>query len=147
MLIVTVSEWLQLCWDPSKLAPHGDIRSSQGGKPRKLDRPPFEWKTKNLPWYPFQCVEWKATSVTAGGFYAAVVTTEWAPVAVGFNLLKKKKEYLKTCIFFPEVGFFSFLSCNFHIFHINSIQENCIPDSIHQENARSQSVCARLGYS
>ena len=26
---------------------------------------PFEWKNKSLLWYPFRCVEWKATSVTA----------------------------------------------------------------------------------
>ena len=60
-----VSERLRSRWGPSRLAHHGDLRSSQWGKPQELNRPPFEWKNKSLLGYPFRCVEWKATSVTA----------------------------------------------------------------------------------
>ena len=34
-------------------AHHGHLRSSQGSKPRKLNRPPFEWRTNHLLYYPF----------------------------------------------------------------------------------------------
>ena len=40
---------------------------------QKLHRPPFEWKNKSLLWYPFRCVEWKVTSVTAAEFCRAVI--------------------------------------------------------------------------
>ena len=42
-------------------------------KPQKLHRTPFEWKNKSLLWYPFRCVEWKVTSVTAAEFCRAVI--------------------------------------------------------------------------
>ena len=57
-------------WGPSPLAHHGDLRSSQWSKPQKLHRPPFEWTTKRLLWYPFRCYEWRAGSVTAAEFTA-----------------------------------------------------------------------------
>ena len=50
--------------------------SSQWSKPQKLHRPPFEWKNKNLLWYPFRCVERKTTSVTAAEFYGAVIPSD-----------------------------------------------------------------------
>ena len=34
-------------------AHHGNLRSSQWSKPRKLNRPPFEWRTNHLLYYPF----------------------------------------------------------------------------------------------
>ena len=46
---------------------------SQWSKPQKLHRPPFKWTAKRLLWYPFQCVEWKVTSVTATQFYGAFI--------------------------------------------------------------------------
>ena len=63
-----VSEWLRSCWGPSRLAHHGDIWSSLGNKHQKLHRPPFEWTTRSLLWYPFRFVEWKAKSVTTAEF-------------------------------------------------------------------------------
>ena len=65
-----VSERLRSCWGPSPLAHHGDLRSSQWSKPQKLHRPPFEWTTKRLLWYPFRCYEWRAGSFTAAEFTA-----------------------------------------------------------------------------
>ena len=35
--------------------------------------PPFEWTTKSFVRYPFQCIEWMATSVTAAKFYDAAI--------------------------------------------------------------------------
>ena len=43
---MTVSEGLWSCCGPSRLAHHGDLRSSQWNKPQKLHRPPFEWKIR-----------------------------------------------------------------------------------------------------
>ena len=63
-----VSEWLRSCRGPSRLAHHGDIWSSLGNKHQKLHRPPFEWTTRSLLWYPFRFVEWKAKSVTTAEF-------------------------------------------------------------------------------
>ena len=37
-----------------------------------IGRPSIE-QLKRLRWYPFQCVEWKATSVTATQFYGAFI--------------------------------------------------------------------------
>ena len=37
---------------------------------------PFEWKNKSLLWYPFRCVEWKVTSVTAAEFCGAVIPSD-----------------------------------------------------------------------
>ena len=45
-------------------------------KPQKLHRPPFEWKNRSLLWYPFRCVEWKVTSVTAAEFCGAVIPSD-----------------------------------------------------------------------
>ena len=42
-------------------------------KAQKLHQLLFEWTTRSLLWYPLPCVEWKATSVTAGEFYGAVI--------------------------------------------------------------------------
>ena len=53
-----------------------DLRSSQWRKPQVLHRPPFEWKNKSLLWYPFRCVEWKATSVTAAECRGAVIPSD-----------------------------------------------------------------------
>ena len=54
-------------------AHHCDLQSLQWWKPQKLHRSPFKWTTKSLLWYPFQCIECKATSITAGEFYGAVI--------------------------------------------------------------------------
>ena len=62
---MTVSERLRSCWGPSRLAHHPDLRSSQWRKPQILHRPPFEWTTTSLLWYPFRCVELKALSSQA----------------------------------------------------------------------------------
>ena len=70
---MTVSERLRSYWGPLWLAHHFNLRSSQSRKPQKLHRPPFEWTTKSLHWYPFWCVVWKATLVTAAKFYGAVI--------------------------------------------------------------------------
>ena len=43
---MTVSERLQSCWGPSRLAYHGHLRSSQWSKPQKLRLPPLEWKIR-----------------------------------------------------------------------------------------------------
>ena len=43
---------------------------------QKLHRPPFEWKNKSLLWYPFRCVEWKVTSVTATEFCGAAIPSD-----------------------------------------------------------------------
>ena len=71
-----MSERLRSRWGPSRLAYHGDLRSSQWSKPQELHRPPFEWKNKSLLWYPFRCVEWKATSVTAAECRGAVIPSD-----------------------------------------------------------------------
>ena len=39
-------------------------------------RPPFQWKNKSFLWYSFQCLERKATSVTAAEFYGAVIPSD-----------------------------------------------------------------------
>ena len=73
ILVMTVSDWPRLsCWLITRLAYQGDLRSSQSSKPQKLHQPPLERTTWSLLWYPFRCVEWKATSVTATEFYGAV---------------------------------------------------------------------------
>ena len=71
-----VSERLRSRWGPSRLAHHGDLRSSKRSKPQELHRLPFEWKNKSLLWYPFRCVEWKVTSVTAAEFCGAVIPSD-----------------------------------------------------------------------
>ena len=43
-----MSERLRSRWGPSRLAHHGDLRSSQWSKPQELHRPPFEWKKYEL---------------------------------------------------------------------------------------------------
>ena len=73
---MTVSERIWSCWGPSRLAHHGDLRSSQWSKRQKLHRPPLEWKNKSLLWHPFRCVEWKASSVTAAEFCGAVIPSD-----------------------------------------------------------------------
>ena len=65
---MTVSERIWSWWGPSRLAHHGDLRSSQWSKPQKLHRP--HRKNKSLLWYPFKCVEWKVTSVIGPSFAA-----------------------------------------------------------------------------
>ena len=70
---MTVSERLWSCSGPSPLAHHGDLRSSQWSKLQKFHRPPFDWTAKRLLWCSLRCVEWKATTVTAGEFYVAVI--------------------------------------------------------------------------
>ena len=74
---MTVSERLRSCWSPSRLAcaHQGDLPSSHWGKPQKLNRSHFEWTTKSLLWYPYRCVDQKATSVTAAEFYCAVISS------------------------------------------------------------------------
>ena len=74
---MTVSERLRSCWSPSRLAcaHQGDLPSSHWGKPQKLNRSHFEWTTKSLLWYPYRCVDQKATSVTAAEFYGAVISS------------------------------------------------------------------------
>ena len=62
---MTVLERPRSCCGPTRLAHHDDLQSSQSSKPHKLHRSPFERRTRSLLWYPFRCVEWKATSVTA----------------------------------------------------------------------------------
>ena len=72
---MAVSERLRSSWSPSRLAHHDNLRSSQWSKPQNFNRPPFGWTTtttKSLPWYPFRCVEWKATLVTEAEFYAVI---------------------------------------------------------------------------
>ena len=44
-------------------------------KASELHRPPFEWTSKRLLWYPFRCDEWKATSVTAEEYYSTVTAS------------------------------------------------------------------------
>ena len=46
-----VWERLRSCWCPSRLAHHGDLRSSWWSKPLKLHWPPFESTTRRLLWY------------------------------------------------------------------------------------------------
>ena len=54
---MTVSERLRSCRSSSRLAHHGDLRSSQQSKPQKSSRPPFEWTTgRSLLWYPLRIV-------------------------------------------------------------------------------------------
>ena len=53
----------------------GDLPSSHWGKPQKLNRSHFEWTTKSLLWYPYRCVDQKATSVTAAEFFCAVISS------------------------------------------------------------------------
>ena len=72
---MTVSERIWSCWSSSRLAHHGDLRSSQESKTQKLHRLPFEWKNKSVLWYPFRYVEWKVTSVTAAELCGAVITS------------------------------------------------------------------------
>ena len=43
---MTVSERLRSCWDPSRLAHCGDLRSSQWSKPQELHRPPSSEKIR-----------------------------------------------------------------------------------------------------
>ena len=73
---MAVSDRIWSCWSPSRLVHHGDLRSSQYSKPQKIHRPPFEWKNKSLLWYPFRCVEFKVTSVTAAEFCRAVILSD-----------------------------------------------------------------------
>ena len=57
ILFITVLERLRSCRGSSRLAHHGDLRSSQQSKPQKSNRPPFEWTTgKSLLWYPLRIV-------------------------------------------------------------------------------------------
>ena len=76
------------CWGPSRLTHYRDLRSSQWRKPQKLHRPLFEW-TKGLLWSPFRYAKWKATSVTAGEFYGAVIPRNFHEFGCRFCLLRR----------------------------------------------------------
>ena len=94
-----VSERLRSRWDPSRLAHHGDLRLSQWSKPQELHRPPFEWKNKSLLWYPFRCVEWKVTSVTAAEFCGAVIPSD-LHVPVNSAVVHSKNTRLEQFVFY-----------------------------------------------
>ena len=59
--------------------------SSQWSKPQKLHRPPFEWTTESLFWYPFRWAESKATSVTPTESYGAVISSNLSTVICSLN--------------------------------------------------------------
>ena len=94
-----VSERLRSRWGPSRLAHHGDLRSSKRSKPQELHRLPFEWKNKSLLWYPFRCVEWKVTSVTAAEFCGAVIPSD-LHVPVNSAVVHSKNTRLEQFVFY-----------------------------------------------
>ena len=94
-----VSEQIWSCKSPSRLTHHGDLRSSQKSKPQKLHRPPFEWKNKRLLWYPFWCVEWKVTSVTATEFCGAAIPSD-LHVPVNSAVVHSKNTPLEQFVFY-----------------------------------------------
>ena len=94
-----VSERLRSRWGPSRLAHHGDLRSSKRSKPQELHRLPFEWKNKSLLWYPFRCVEWKVTSVTAAEFCRAVIPSD-LHVPVSSAVVRSKNTRLEQFVFY-----------------------------------------------
>ena len=58
------------------IAASSSWQSSVIAMEQELNRLPFEWKNKSFLWLSFQCVEWKATSVTAAEFYGAVIPSD-----------------------------------------------------------------------
>ena len=94
-----LSERLRSRWGPSRLAHHDDLWSSQWSKPQELHRPPFEWKNKSLLWYPFRCVEWKVTSVTAAEFCGAVIPSD-LHVPVNSAVVHSKNTRLEQFVFY-----------------------------------------------
>ena len=71
-------------------------------------RPPFQWKNKSFLWYSFQCLERKATSVTAAEFYGAVIPSHLhVPVnsAVVHSWYPRLEQFVKKLAWFYEPQF------------------------------------------
>ena len=93
---------------------------------QKLHRPPFEWKNKSLLWYPFRCVEWKVTSVTAAEFCCAVIPSD-LHVPVNSAVVHSKNTRLEQFVFYHVMWknsrvFMSHNSAEVHwTFHFNTL--------------------------